>query len=65
MRFLIAAACLNIVLMCATETHAEVAGDYPIRPVPAHRVEFRDGFWWPRLEVNRTVTIPYCFSTLR
>jgi hypothetical protein len=33
--------------------------DYPIRPVPAHRVEFTDAFWQPRLETNRTVTIPY------
>jgi DUF1680 family protein len=37
--------------------------DYPIRPVAAHQVQFEDGFWWPRLEVNRTATIPYSFQT--
>jgi hypothetical protein len=36
--------------------------DYPIRPVPAHQVQFTDGFWWPRLEINRTVTIPVSFQ---
>ena len=35
--------------------------DYPIRPVPAHRVRLADDFWWPRLEVNRTATIPLSF----
>ena len=36
--------------------------DYPIAPVPFTAVHFQDGFWLPRLETNRTVTIPYCFS---
>ena len=42
---------------------AEEPADYPIRPVPAHHVQFTDTFWRPRLEVNRTVTIPYSFQT--
>lgn len=62
MRFLFAAACLCIGLTCATETYAEVAGDYPIRPVAAHHVRFTDVFWQPRLEVNRTATIPTSFQ---
>lgn len=33
--------------------------DYPIRPVPAHEVRFSDAYWQPRLEINRTVTIPF------
>ena len=37
--------------------------DYPIRPVAAHHVQFNDGFWWPRLEVNRITTIPYSFQS--
>lgn len=41
---------------------AEPIRDYPIRPVPAHRVHFRDAFWQPRLEVNRTATIPVSFQ---
>jgi len=35
--------------------------DYPYVPVPFNRVEVNDPFWTPRLEVNRTVTIPYAF----
>ncbi len=40
----------------------EPAHDYPIRPVPARHVQFRDTFWWPRLEVNRTATVPVSFQ---
>jgi DUF1680 family protein len=41
---------------------AELERDYPIRPVPAHQVRFTDAFWQPRLEVNRTATIPLSFQ---
>ena len=36
--------------------------DYNVKPVPFNEVQVRDGFWTPRLEINRTVTIPYCFE---
>jgi hypothetical protein len=39
-----------------------LARDYNIKPVPFNQVQVRDGFWTPRLETNRTVTIPYCFE---
>jgi DUF1680 family protein len=39
-----------------------MAQDYPIRPVPFTRVHVNDAFWAPRLETNRTVTIPYAFK---
>jgi uncharacterized protein len=32
---------------------------YPIRPVPLTSVRLTDTFWRPRLETNRTVTIPH------
>ncbi len=32
--------------------------DYPITPTPFTAVTVRDSFWLPRLETNRTVTIP-------
>lgn len=35
--------------------------DYPIQAVPFTQVCVDDAFWAPRLETNRTVTIPYCF----
>jgi len=39
-----------------------LARDYNVKPVPFNEVQVRDGFWTPRLEINRTVTIPYCFE---
>jgi len=36
--------------------------DYPIQPVPFQRVAVHDSFWSPKLETNRTVTVPYCFE---
>lgn len=40
---------------------AASAGDYPIRPAPFTQVVFTDSFWAPRLETNRTVTLPHNF----
>jgi DUF1680 family protein len=36
--------------------------DYPVKPVPFTNVQFQDNFWLPRMETNRTVTIPYAFE---
>jgi DUF1680 family protein len=33
--------------------------DYPIHPVPFTEVRLTDEFWAPRLETNRTVSVPY------
>ncbi len=35
---------------------------YPVKPVPFTAVHFNDGFWLPRIEINRTVTIPFAFE---
>ncbi len=35
--------------------------DYPLTPVHFRRVSLTDSFWLPRLETNRTVTIPSIF----
>ena len=35
------------------------AKDYPITAVPLTSVKITDGFWAPRLEINRVVTIPH------
>jgi hypothetical protein len=37
-------------------------GDYPISPVPFTAVKLTDAFWAPRIETNRTVTIPAIFK---
>ncbi|MEZ4775606.1 MAG: glycoside hydrolase family 127 protein [Bacteroidia bacterium] len=36
--------------------------DYPIHPVPFTNVLIDGGFWLPRLDTNRKVTIPYDFQ---
>lgn len=36
--------------------------DYPIQPVSFTQVHLSDVFWAPRLETNRTVTIPFVFE---
>lgn len=36
--------------------------DYPIRPVSFTQVKLQDSFWLPRMETNRTVTIPASFA---
>ena len=35
--------------------------DYPITPVPFTAVQFTDGFWSRRVDINRTVTLPHNF----
>lgn len=39
-----------------------VTRDYPYRPVPFTSVQLTDTFWRPRIETNRTVTIPFAFE---
>jgi DUF1680 family protein len=39
-----------------------LALDYPVKPVPFTSVHFTDQFWAPRIEVNRTVSIPTAFQ---
>ncbi len=41
---------------------ATLQNDYPIRPVDFTRVQIQDAFWAPRLETNRTVTIPFAMK---
>src|SRR5882724_453350 len=36
--------------------------DYSINPVDFTRVKLNDNFWLPRIELNRTVTIPASFE---
>src|SRR5947208_9194462 len=45
--------------LCAS---AQPARDYPVKPVPFTSVHFNDVFWAPRIEINRTVTIPFAFG---
>lgn len=44
---------------CRARPAVPAALDYPIRPVPFTQVKLTDSFWAPRLETNRTVSVPY------
>jgi DUF1680 family protein len=35
--------------------------DYPFTPIPFTDVTFTDNFWAPRLQINRSVTLPFNF----
>jgi len=39
-----------------------LAQQYPIQPIPFHRVQLEDKFWAPRIETVRKVTIPATFQ---
>ena len=49
------------ILVCMTCGKKEQQ-DYPVKPVAFIDVRFQDDFWLPRMETNRTVTIPYAFE---
>src|SRR5579872_6460985 len=51
-------ACLFLLANCA----AAQSRDYPVKPVPFTAVHLTDSFWAPRVEINRTVTIPFAFK---
>lgn len=50
---------IGLLYACAAEGQVK---DYPIRPVAFTEVKLTDHFWSPRLEINRTVTIPTSFA---
>ncbi len=59
--------CANILSNAGQKQTAEQKGsktahDYRVKPVPFTSVHFNDGFWAPRIEINRTVTIPFAFQ---
>ncbi len=58
--FVILLACSLIFLLVSCSSHTNK--DYPIQPVPFTQVHITDNFWQPRLEINRTVTIPHAFQ---
>jgi DUF1680 family protein len=49
-------------LAVAALSGADVDRDYPIKPVPFTAVHLDDQFWAPRIETNRTVSIPTAFD---
>jgi DUF1680 family protein len=51
-------------MMClaVNAVSADVPSTQPLTLVPFTAVKFRDEFWAPRIETNRTVTIPHDFA---
>jgi len=41
---------------------ADLKKDYPIRPVAFTQVKVNDAFWAPKMETNRTVTVPFALQ---
>lgn len=60
--FLLATAAILTAAFAAAQT---MKADYPIQPVPFTQVHFHDDFWAPKIETNRTVTIPYVLQKCR
>ena len=54
--------CSALLFVCPSAGLPAEIRDYPIQPVPFTRVTLRDSFWRPRLETNRTVTIPHALA---
>src|SRR6478736_8236501 len=55
----------KVVLLCAIVASASAFAqtkNYRIVPVPFTQVHLSDHFWLPRIETNRTVTIPASFE---
>jgi DUF1680 family protein len=46
----------------APPAQAASASDYPIKPVPFTQVRVDDVFWAPKMETNRTVTVPFALD---
>ncbi len=53
---------LAVLIAFSAPASAQVREDYPIQAVPFTDVHFADAFWAPRMETNRSVTIPYAFE---
>jgi DUF1680 family protein len=59
-RQLIAAA--SVTLALGLSAHSQSKPDYPIKPVSFTAVHLNDEFWAPRIEINRTSSIPSAFE---
>ena len=58
----LAALAATLALAFAAACAEKPKADYPLKPVPFTDVRLDDAFWAPRLERNRTVTIPHLFK---
>lgn len=52
---------LSLIICSSSFSYAQQK-DYPVQSVPFTQVKLSDNFWLPRIEINRTVTIPASFD---
>jgi uncharacterized protein len=55
-------AAASALTLASQTTPPKPTRDYPVQPVPFTAVKLTDQFWAPRIEVNRTATIPVAFE---
>lgn len=53
---------LLVVIITFFNVVAQTFTDYPYQPVVFTSVKLTDNFWMPRMEVNKSVTIPFAFE---
>src|SRR3989339_1657214 len=51
-----------VLILMTSFIFAQTKRDYPIQPIPFTQVKVEKGFWFDRMETNRTVTIPYALK---
>jgi DUF1680 family protein len=54
--------CVAALLFNVWACRSQPPPDYPVTPLPFTSVQVDDGFWLPRIETNRTVTIPFAMQ---
>jgi uncharacterized protein len=54
--------CISALLLSALYIQGQKVNDYLIEGVTFNKVTLKDSFWNPRIEINRTVTIPASFK---
>jgi DUF1680 family protein len=52
----------SVTLALGLSAQSQSKPDYPIKPVPFTAVHLNDDFWAPRIEINRTSSIPSAFE---
>jgi DUF1680 family protein len=60
--FSLAVVVVSLVATAAQSRDKSTKPDYPVQPVPFTRVHLNDVFWAPRIETNRTASIPAAFE---
>ena len=53
---------LIFVFLMPVNLPAQTPVDYAIQGIPFNTVSLNDGFWLPKIETNRTITIPSSFQ---